>query len=294
MILDDVDHADVLNPILREKGIKSMLGVPLLVRGDVIGVLHVGTLVHRRFTADDTELLGLVAERLALAIERGQLHEQTRALDTFKSNLVAVASRELRTPASSVYGVFATLAERNGLAPDTREELIQVGYEQSERLRRLIEQLLDLSQLDAGGVEINAAPVDLGDALQAIVQTSLPEHSQVRLDVPPALTVVVDHLALERVLTNLLVNAERYGRPPIVVSAEPSKHELRIAVEDHGEGVPVEVQPRLFEPFARSADAHGPGLGLSIAHTYARAHDGDLFFVPGPNGARFELVIPQG
>ena len=70
VILDDVDHADVLNPILREKGIKSMLGVPLLVDGDAIGVLHVGTLVHRRFTADDVELLELVADRVALAIER--------------------------------------------------------------------------------------------------------------------------------------------------------------------------------------------------------------------------------
>ena len=63
VILDDVDHADVLNPILRQKGIKSMLGVPLLVDGNALGVIHVGTLVHRRFTADDVELLELVADR---------------------------------------------------------------------------------------------------------------------------------------------------------------------------------------------------------------------------------------
>src|SRR5438093_213408 len=83
-----------------------------------------GSLTHRRFTEDDTELLGLVAERVALAIERGQLHEQTLALDSFKTNLVAVASHELRTPATAVYGVFATLAERGGIAPETRDELI--------------------------------------------------------------------------------------------------------------------------------------------------------------------------
>src|SRR3982751_2220314 len=70
VILDDVDHADVVNPILREKGIKSMLGVPLLVRDEVLGVLHVGTLRHRKFTQDDVALLELVAERVALAIER--------------------------------------------------------------------------------------------------------------------------------------------------------------------------------------------------------------------------------
>ena len=76
VILDDVDHADVMNPILREKGIKSMLGVPLIVSGDVIGVLHVGTLSPRKFNKDDVELFGLVAERVALATERARLHEQ--------------------------------------------------------------------------------------------------------------------------------------------------------------------------------------------------------------------------
>jgi signal transduction histidine kinase len=293
VILDDVDHADVLNPILREKGIKSMLGVPLLVRGEVLGVLHVGTLTHRTFTDDDTELLGLVAERVALAIERGHLHEQTVALDAFKTNLVAVASHELRTPASAVYGVFVTLAERSGITPETRDELIHVGHEQSDRLRRLIEQLLDLSQLDAGRVDVNPAPVRLREAIEEIVASALVEHGSVHLEVPPDLTAVVDRLVLERILTNLVVNAERHGAPPIVLSAHSSKHELRIAVQDNGGGVPEDLEPQLFEPFTRGADSGGPGLGLSIARTYVRAHGGDLFFVPGP-GARFELVIPQG
>jgi GAF domain-containing protein len=70
VVLDDVDHADVLNPLLREKGIKSMLGVPLVVGGDTLGVIHVGTLVHRSFTSEDVELLKLVADRVAVAIER--------------------------------------------------------------------------------------------------------------------------------------------------------------------------------------------------------------------------------
>ena len=135
VILDDVDHADVMNPILREKGIKSMLGVPLIVRGDVIGVLHVGTLTPRKFNRDDVELLGLVAERVALATERARLHEQVLALDQLKANFVAVASHELRTPAASVYGALATVVERRDeLAPELREELLQVAYEQGDRL----------------------------------------------------------------------------------------------------------------------------------------------------------------
>ena len=82
VVLADVDHADIANPILREKGIKSMLGVPLLVGSDALGVLHVGTLVHRRFTAEDVELLRLVADRVAVAIERARLHEQRVQLES--------------------------------------------------------------------------------------------------------------------------------------------------------------------------------------------------------------------
>jgi GAF domain-containing protein len=75
VILEDVDHADIFNPILREKGIKSLLGVPLLVHGDIIGVLHVGTLTPRRFTGEDVELLQLAADRVAVALDRARLFE---------------------------------------------------------------------------------------------------------------------------------------------------------------------------------------------------------------------------
>jgi signal transduction histidine kinase len=293
VILDDVDHADVLNPILREKGIKSLLGVPLLVSGDVIGVLHVGALTHRSFTGDEVELLGIVAERVALAIERGQLHERIVELDELKSNFVAIASHELRTPASAVYGVLVTLVERGELPPETRDELIRVGYEQAERLRSLTEQLLDLSQLDARRVSVKPKPLLLGSALTEIVAATVPRGTTVRVEVPSDLTADVDPLVLDRVVSNLLVNATRYGRPPIVVSAQRRDGQIRIAVEDHGEGVAEELEPHLFERFARADDAQGPGVGLTIARAYARAHGGDLVFVPGSGGARFELSVPQ-
>src|SRR6266404_6946099 len=112
VILADVDHAHVLNPILLEKGIKSMLGVPLIVRGDVTGVIHVGTLRPHEFTQDDVELLQLVAERAALAIEKARVHQDMVRLDEMKLNFVAIASHELRTPATSVYGLLTTLPAR--------------------------------------------------------------------------------------------------------------------------------------------------------------------------------------
>ena len=295
VILDDVDHADVLNPILREKGIKSMLGVPLLVGSDALGVIHVGTLVHRRFTGQDVDLLQLVAQRVAVAIERAGVHEQAVALDALRANFVAIAAHELRTPATSVYGVLATLLERDGqLDDDVRRELLRVGVEQGERLRRLLEELLDLSRLDAREVRVKPKSLELARVLNEIVLEVLPKGVTVELDVPKDLVAVADPLVLDRILSNLLINAMRYGAEPITLSAELGDKELRISVEDSGEGVSAEMLPGLFERFGRSDSANvGSGLGLAIARSYARAHGGDLVYEPGERGARFELIIPQ-
>jgi K+-sensing histidine kinase KdpD len=294
VILDDVDHADVLNPILREKGIKSLLGIPLVVRGDVMGVLHVGSLTPRIFTEEDTELLQFVAERVAVAIERARLHEEVVLLDQLKLNFVAIASHELRTPAASVYGVLATLAHRGDeLPPVTRDELIRVGYEHGERLRRLIEQLLDLSRLDSHAISVEPRPLVLHSVLTEIAGAAIPADTPLEIDVAPHVAVVADPLVLDRVLSNVLINAVRYGEPPIVVAAEQRDRHIRIAVEDHGPGVPEELQARLFERFARGDAARGSGLGLAIARAYARAHGGDLVYSPGERGARFELIVPR-
>ena len=101
VILDDVDHADVLNPILREKGIKSLLGVPLLVGGEAIGVLHVGSLTPRLFSTEDTELLQLAADRAAIAIEHARLYEAERRPGPGSSTSRRSRTRRSRTSSST-------------------------------------------------------------------------------------------------------------------------------------------------------------------------------------------------
>jgi signal transduction histidine kinase len=294
VILDDVDHAEVINPILREKGIKSMLGVPLLVSGEVIGVLHVGTLTYRKFRRDDVELLSLVAERVALATERARLHEEVLMLDQLKANFVAVASHELRTPAASVYGALATAVERRDeLDPEMREQLLQVAYEQGDRLCKLLEQLLDLSRLDARGLRVDPEPLVLHSVLSKIAADNVSNGELVRVDVPADLAVIADPLIIDRVVSNLLVNALRYGEPPIVIGVEVRDRHVRISVEDRGTGVPEDLRERLFDRFERGDDAHGTGLGLSIARAYARAHGGDLVYEPIDGRSRFELLLPR-
>jgi K+-sensing histidine kinase KdpD len=290
----DVDEYPVYNPILRQKHLKSMVGVPLVDRGVSLGVLHVGTLTQREFTRDDVELLQLVGERVAIAIERAQLHEELIQLDQLKANFVAIASHELRTPAASVYGVLKTLSDRGpDLTDDLREELLRVGVEQGERLKRLLEELLDLSRLDARAISVEPRPLVLRAALADVVQGALSESDVVELDIPDDLAVVVDPLVLERVVSNLVANAVAYGASPIRISAQQRDRHVRVAVEDAGPGVPKELEGRIFDRFARGGGESGHGLGLAIARAYAQAHGGDLIYEPRETGARFELLIPR-
>ena len=291
--LPDVDHADVLNPLFRIKGVKSLLGVPLAVHDHITGVLHVGTLTPRLFTRDETELLQLVAERLAVAIEKARVHDEMIALDELKLSFVAVASHELRTPTTAVYGILTTLRERGDtLGEDVRRQLEQTAWEQADRMRRLIEQLLDLSRLDAHSVTIDPQPLVLRQVLEEVAEATAP--GTVDIDVDPGVAVIADPLVLDRVVSNLVANASRYGKPPIRVEASQRDQFIRILVSDAGDGVPDELVPRLFDRFERGTSGQGSGLGLAIAKAYANAHGGDLLYTPNDGGACFELILPRG
>jgi signal transduction histidine kinase len=298
VVLDDVDHADVLNPILREKGIKSMAGVPLIARGNLLGVVHVGTLTPRLFTPSDVDLLEVVAQRAAIGIDRSLAHEQVVRLTELQRDFVALAAHELRTPATTVYGLAATLARRD-LAPELQAELTETLYQQSERMSRLVEQLLDMSRLDAASIEVSPQLLTLKPELEDIVGVIAgPRRSDVVIDAPESQEAVADRAVLERVVGNLVSNALNYGEPPVQVRARQTDTHLRIVVSDNGPGIDPQFVPHLFERFRRSelsqTRSSGAGLGLSIARSYARAHGGDLLYHAGDGaGAMFELVLPR-
>ena len=213
-------------------------------------------------------------------------------LDEMKLNFVAVASHELRTPAAAIYGILATLRARGDeLDPEQRAQLDKTLWEQTDRMRRLIEQLLDLSRLDAQAVALERRPVEVRELVENVVD-AVAGTSRVEVRVDPGLEAVVDPLVLDRVLSNLLVNAFRYGRPPVVLSADRRDRHLRITVEDEGTGVPPELVPRLFDRFEHGSEGKGAGLGLAIARAYADAHGGSLVYDQRDRGARFELLIP--
>jgi signal transduction histidine kinase len=291
LAIEDVHDADIFDPVLLRSDITSLLGAPLFVRGEVIGVVHIGTFQPRTFSEEDVELLQLVADRAALGIDRAQAHSEILRLDQIKLNFVAVASHELRGPAAALYGAAITLRGRGDeLSADTRALLEQTIFEQADRLCRLTEQLLDLSKMDAKAIPVKPRNVGVYSVIDEVVDAVGREG--INIEVPRELEAVADPLVVERVVTNLLVNALRYGKPPVVVRAEQRDRHLRIAVEDEGPGVAAELVPRLFERFERGRDGDGSGLGLAIARAYARAHGGDLIYDPAGRGARFELFLP--
>jgi signal transduction histidine kinase len=298
IVIADVDHSEVLNPILREKGIKSLLGAPLLVRDTVLGVIHVGTLTPRKFDRGDAELLQLAAERAAMGLEKALVHDELMRLDQVRHAFISIASHELRTPATAVLGAALTLVAREHQLSDEQErELKQLLAEQAQRLATLIEQLLDLSRIEAQAVEIRPEPVRIAARLDQLLRTvAVGRRDAVEIDVAQELEAAIDATVLDRVLSNLVVNALRHGAPPIRVGASIENGRLRVTVADSGPGVPPELRGRLFDQFVRgrTTAATGSGLGLAIARSYAQAHAGDLRYVERASGACFELVLPVG
>jgi len=256
------------------------------------------------FAQEEFELLHSLGGFALLAYERSRLvakeREAFEEADQLKSNFIALASHELRTPAAVVHGIAATLHLRgDDLSNEQLVKLRQTLYEQTERLRRLIDQLLDHSRLEANGIRLHPQPVKVLSRIQDLLKMLVGERAgDVKLSVPAELETIVDPDAFDRILSNLIVNATRYGSDPIEISAEQQDRHFRLTVEDRGSGVPAEFVPELFERFTRSdptAAGHGEGagLGLAIARSYAQAQGGDLLYEPAkPHGARFQLVIP--
>jgi signal transduction histidine kinase len=215
-----------------------------------------------------------------------------------KSNFIALAAHELRTPMTTIHGFVTTLHHLGDrLEPDQRESVRHALLHQTERMARLVEQLLDLSRLDADAIDIVPERLNVRAHVEDIVRGIAAAPEDVEVAVPGDAVAVVDRNVLERVIGNLITNAIRYGQPPVIVSAERTDRHLRICVEDRGHGVPAAFVPDLFERFSRSegsrASATGTGLGLAIARSYARAHGGDLIYEDAdPSGARFRLILP--
>jgi signal transduction histidine kinase len=260
------------------------------------------------FGQDELRALHTIVGLTATALDRVRLfeqeHETRLALERaneLMTNFVALAAHELRTPVTTIHGFVQTLNHVGSrLSEAQKVELREALEQQTHRMAALVEQLLDLSRLDADAVDVRPQIVELESRLRQVVAVAAPTHvDEIEVDVPENPSAHVDPLILDHVVTNLVTNAFRYGCAPVRVTATAENGRLQVSVEDSGPGVALEIEDTLFDRFTRAGVARdrvaGAGLGLAIARAYAQAHRGDLRYERGdPTGARFVVDLPAG
>jgi NtrC-family two-component system sensor histidine kinase KinB len=229
-----------------------------------------------------------------------RLHE----LDRLKSEFVMTASHELRTPLTSIgMSVDMLLESAAPKLTDKERELLTVCHEEVQRLRALVKDLLDLSKIEAGKLELAfeaVSPGFLGEQAVAIMKSQAEaKNLQLTLEVPATLPdVLADPTKIEWVLVNLLANAVRYTPEGghIRLKGEDLGGRVHFSVSDNGEGVPYELQSRIFDKFVQVKGAGSPegsGLGLAICKEIVRAHRGTIWLDSTPgHGSTFTFTLP--
>jgi two-component system sensor histidine kinase KdpD len=254
--------------------------------------------IQRRFLPALASLLAVARERERLSREAFEA-EALRRSDTIKTAVIQAVSHDLRTPLATIEQALDGLQSGElALTEADRADLLATIRVEHSRLKRLVENLLDLSRLQAGAAE-SAPQLWTADELvaQALAELGGPArvHVSERRELPP---VKVDPLQVERVLVNLVENALRFSPPdePVSIRLSANRKELLIRIIDHGPGIPEEERDRIFEPFHRVAgerDQRGAGLGLAIARGFTEANGGRLWLESREGqGASFVLAFP--
>jgi two-component system, NtrC family, sensor histidine kinase KinB len=226
-----------------------------------------------------------------------------RQLDRLKSEFVMTASHELRTPLTSLNMAVNLLRESAGTKLTGPEQaLLEACHEDVQRLRALVNDLLDLSKIEAGKVELAFEPVKprfLGDQARSVIKAQAESKGvELTLEVPEDLpAVTADPHKIVWVLVNLLANAVRYTKAGghIRLQGEMVGNQVHLAVTDDGEGIPYDLQPRIFDKFVhgKPSDGGGSGLGLAICREIIKAHRGTIWLdsIPG-KGSTFTFTLP--
>ncbi len=295
-------------------------GTPILVRGaapatpgepvsfpiqaeDVgLGTLSVAP-AGRPISPTEERLLRACAGQIAITLERARLDAEVESaklaseVSALRAALFSSVTHDLRTPLSSIKTSVTTLLGGSVHDPDQERELLQTVLEETDRLNRLVGNIVDLARIRAGALTPAKEPGSVEEVLQSVLHRLAPQLASVTLRtlVRPGLPeVMMDPVQIDQVLTNLLENAVRFSPPGGEVRVVVSRWRdgVQIRVSDQGPGVPPEERELVFEPFYRgsSAAGRGTGLGLAIARAIVLAHGGRIRMEGAPSGGASVVV----
>jgi two-component system sensor histidine kinase KdpD len=283
----------------------------MVLKRRVVGVVDVEAKEATPWSPTDERLLVALANHAALAVDNLHLLDETRKvaalreLDRMKTELLGTVSHELRTPLGSIKGYATTLLTHGAkLRKDEQREFLEIIDSEADRLRDLIENLLDLSRLEAGVLRIDCQPARLGRTARELVrkvQLASAQH-EIRLLWPDEDPLVkADEKRVYQVMQNLITNAVKYSPDGgcITLSASTDRRELVVKVSDQGLGLPPGEIDKIFDRFHRvqsevSRGIGGTGLGLAICKGLVEAHGGRIWAESEGEGrgSTFRFTLP--
>jgi signal transduction histidine kinase len=309
-----VRHVDRLS-------VYSFIAVPIIVKEKILGVLAT-SIIHpdRQFTQADLRLAMALADRAALAIENSRLYAQERRLrqelealnrqvqeaNRLKTEFVTVVTHELRAPLTSIAGYVELLLEgQYSEGEEGQQECLRIIKRNADRQLDLINDLLDIARLEAGKMELQRLPFDLGGVIQEVAGELRPQieakGQRLTLDLAIALPAVVgDPERVTQILTNLVSNAHKYTPPggSMTITTRAAHARVRVTVQDTGIGLTPKERRQLFTKFFRAQhpmvrEVGGTGLGLAITRALVELHGGKITVTSAPGqGSTFSFTLP--
>ncbi len=304
-----------------DRGLPAGLGTDTLAGSDAHYVPIVGTRAtfgvaailpaspRRLFVPEQRRLLDLFTGQVGTALDRVRLVKQSGAVEMrmeserVRNSLLSAISHDLRTPLATIVGASSSLVEQaDALSPETRTELARAIHDESRRMSRLANNLLDMARLEGGSVKLDRQWYPLEELTGAVLSRldKRLDGRDVVVHIPPQLPWLhVDAILIEQALENLLENAIKYSTPgtPIEIGARIEGDEIRIGISDQGPGIAPGDEQRIFDKFYRANAERaqsGVGLGLTICQAIVSAHGGRIWAERNAaGGATFRLAIPM-
>lgn len=302
------------------EGIRSSLTCPLIANGVPIGFIFFSSIHPNAYADTHVDIYKRLAQQLAVVVERGRLvseitaqkaaieqqNRELRRLDEIKNTFLGVAAHDLRTPIGTIQMTTRLLLDSADRFPlPDRRSLLEDIIQHTHHMLTLLDNLLNMTQIEAGKLQLERQPFDLtrflGETVRRHSRMAAPKGTRVVLEpVPPGL-VIADSLRLRQVLDNLISNAVKYSPPgtTVTVSAQRTGGGWTVSVRDEGPGITAEDRERIFQDFSRlSARPTGgeksTGLGLAITHRLVAAHGGQVGVdSEAGQGARFWFTLPD-